>query len=111
MTKGLDKQCDHHLDYCLAVQDADENYELIRCGKCGKKFYCSEIPVAQAVQEALAKQRAEIVEEYMEQIEIAWTIIANANEGNWDNATPEWKKAAEKWRDKYHKLLNKEDVK
>lgn len=34
-------------------------------------------------------------------VEIAWGIIANAHGGNWDEATPEWKAAAERWRDKY----------
>lgn len=36
----------------------------------------------------------------------AWTIIANAYEGNWDRATPEWRMAAERWRDEmFHRLL------
>jgi histidine triad (HIT) family protein len=35
-------------------------------------------------------------------LEMAWVIIANANEGNWDNAHPDWRKAAERWRDDYH---------
>ena len=35
-------------------------------------------------------------------LQIAWGIIANANGGDWDKATPEWKGAAERWRDKYH---------
>ena len=48
----------------------------------------------------------ETKEQDMEELlELAWGIIANANEGNWDKATPEWKKAAEKWRDDYHKLI------
>ena len=36
-----------------------------------------------------------------ELLEFAWGIIANANEGNWDKATKEWKRAAETWRDRY----------
>lgn len=31
----------------------------------------------------------------------AWAIIANANGGDWDRATPEWKDAALRWRDRY----------
>lgn len=37
--------------------------------------------------------------------EAAWGIIANAGEGNWDNETPEWREAAERWRDAYHETL------
>lgn len=43
-------------------------------------------------------------------LELAWGLIANANEGNWDKATLEWKKAAGKWRDEYHKLLKENNV-
>jgi hypothetical protein len=36
----------------------------------------------------------------------AWGVIANASGGNWDEQTPEWKKAAELWRDKdFHPML------
>jgi hypothetical protein len=42
----------------------------------------------------------------MDALYTAWTIIANANEGNWDRATPEWRAAAERWRDEmFHPLL------
>ena len=40
--------------------------------------------------------------EQVDLLQIAWGIIANANGGDWDNAAPEWKAAAERWRDKYH---------
>ncbi|RLI67092.1 hypothetical protein DRO91_10725 [Candidatus Heimdallarchaeota archaeon] len=43
--------------------------------------------------------------ETKELLELAWGLIANAYEGDWDKA-PEstgWKKAAERWRDEYHK--------
>jgi hypothetical protein len=36
-----------------------------------------------------------------ELLESAWGIIANANGGDWDKATPEWKDAAIRWRDNY----------
>lgn len=38
-----------------------------------------------------------------ELLELAWGLIANANEGDWDKATPVWKKSAIKWRDEYHR--------
>jgi hypothetical protein len=38
-------------------------------------------------------------------LEAAWGLIANANEGDWDKAHPDWKAAAERWRDAYHASL------
>ena len=35
----------------------------------------------------------------------AWAVIANANGGDWDKATAEWKGAAERWRDRYFAVL------
>ena len=40
-------------------------------------------------------------------LEVAWGIIANANGGDWDKATPEWRGAAERWRDRYFATLPK----
>lgn len=40
-------------------------------------------------------------------LEAAWGIIANA--GGWDDdlsATPGWREAAERWRDRYHEWLD-----
>lgn len=33
---------------------------------------------------------------------MAWVIIANAYGGDWDKADPEWKEAAERWRDRHY---------
>jgi len=38
-------------------------------------------------------------------LEAAWGIIANAHEGDWDRATCQWREAATRWRDEYHKTL------
>ena len=35
----------------------------------------------------------------------AWTIIANAHGGNWDEASDEWQAAAVRWRDRWHETL------
>ena len=35
----------------------------------------------------------------------AWGIIANAGGGDWDKESPEWKAAAERWRDTYLNAL------
>lgn len=37
--------------------------------------------------------------------EAAWGIIANAGGGDWTKETPEWQKAATRWRDAYHETL------
>ena len=36
-----------------------------------------------------------------ELLEYAWGIIANAGGGNWETQTPEWQKAAARWREDY----------
>lgn len=36
----------------------------------------------------------------------AWSVIANAGEGDWSREHPEWKEAAERWRDQYHTYLS-----
>lgn len=36
-------------------------------------------------------------------LEEAWGLIANANEGFWERATPMWRTAANQWRDKWLK--------
>lgn len=35
----------------------------------------------------------------------AWTIIANAGDGDWENETQEWQGAATRWRDAYRASL------
>ncbi len=42
----------------------------------------------------------------MEMLEEAWGIIANAGGGAWETQDDEWQWAAEKWRDKYHVILD-----
>jgi len=42
-----------------------------------------------------------------EHLELAWGVIANAgvSSGDWASMTPEWREAAEKWREEWHKML------
>ena len=47
----------------------------------------------------------EDIMENTELLELAWGIIANAQGGDWEKATPEWKAAAERWRDRYYKTI------
>jgi hypothetical protein len=51
------------------------------------------------------------VKNYKELSEMAWGIIANAGEGDWDKESKDWKYCAENWREEYHKLLNEDKEK
>lgn len=50
-------------------------------------------------------------EEYMPWVfpddltEAAWGLIANAWDGNWNDAPVAWREAAIRWREAYHKTL------
>jgi hypothetical protein len=37
--------------------------------------------------------------------EMGWVIIANASNGDWDKQTDEWKEAARKYADDYHRMI------
>lgn len=39
-------------------------------------------------------------------LDLAWGLIANASEGDWDREHPDWKAAAERWRDLWHARLD-----
>lgn len=44
-------------------------------------------------------------------LEIAWGLIANAGVslGDWNSMTPEWREAAEKWRDEWLGMISAND--
>lgn len=44
------------------------------------------------------------VETLVNLLDGAWGIIANASDGNWNDATSDWQNAARAWRDEYHAL-------
>lgn len=44
-------------------------------------------------------------QEIKDMLEMAWVVIANASEGNWDKQTDEWTEAATKWRDYYFRYF------
>ena len=54
----------------------------------------------------LATVFAKRADGYIGLIESAWGIIANANNGNWDETPLEWRQAATAWREKWHLLLD-----
>ncbi len=70
--------------------------------------WCTEetntIPIDVSLAEAVAKA----IDPLLERIknlelseELAWGLIANAYGGEWDQASLDWKMAAERWRDSY----------
>lgn len=36
----------------------------------------------------------------------AWGVIANVSGGRWEEQSDEWRTAAVRWRDEFHKLLS-----
>lgn len=59
-----------------------------------------------------AQQRAQAggLPEVDDLLGMAWTIIANCGvkvSAGWEDQDPEWVAAAEKWRDQYHRWLDK----
>jgi len=37
--------------------------------------------------------------------EMLWVCLANVSGGDWEKQTPEWREAAEKWRDNYYRAI------
>ncbi len=64
------------------------------------------------VEQAMGRIKAQI-EQLQHSEETAWGLIANAWDGDWNLAgeASGWKKAAEKWRDEYHKRLPQSIIK
>jgi hypothetical protein len=46
------------------------------------------------------------LQEYLlDGMELAWSLIANAYNGDWDTAPKPWREAAERWRDEHWNSL------
>lgn len=60
--------------------------------------WCAETTQTKEMDSVLATEFARILDSehkrLMDIIELAWGVIANANGGNWDTATDEWKQLA-----------------
>jgi hypothetical protein len=39
-------------------------------------------------------------------IQMAWGLLANVSEGNWERQTDEWQDAVKRWRSAYFQLLD-----
>lgn len=73
------------------------------CPACGTKALRTIASILRGEREAIkaAFVEGESVARLMDALEMAWGLIANAGEGNWGRERPEWKEAAERWRDEY----------
>src|SRR5688572_2265632 len=56
----------------------------------------------------LAELFAEKVDKYHEIMDLAWGVIANAGDGDWEGESAGWRKAAVRWREKYHAMLDED---
>ena len=70
------------------------------------RLWCEPGAAKSGMDVAVALEMAKRIDIYHDLIERAWGIIANSSGGNWDDASPEWRGAAERWRDGYHKMLD-----
>jgi hypothetical protein len=55
----------------------------------------------------MANQTTDLVNREAEMddlLETAWSVIANAGEGDWSRESEEWQRAAATWRGRYHQL-------
>ena len=69
------------------------------------RCWCEPITETRIMDPALAEVFAGRVDGYLNLIEAAWGIIANAGGGNWHLETDAWQRAARGWRERYHAML------
>lgn len=50
---------------------------------------------------------SEELERLLHALYLAWTVIANAGHGDWEQESSDWQYAAKRWRDEhYHPILD-----
>lgn len=65
------------------------------------------------VEKLLNEKKPEEIEDHtslLSALETAWGIIANAGNGDWKNESQDWQKAANRFRDTYHKILSSREA-
>ena len=72
------------------------------CARADDAMGCPELGARMELAEANAR-----IARLDECIEVAWTLIANVSEGNWDKQRADWKDATVRWRDEcLHPVLS-----
>ena len=72
----------------------------------GAAYLMRERDRTQEIERELVEAKARIAR-LDECIEVAWTLIANVSEGNWDKQRADWKDATVRWRDEcLHPVLS-----
>ena len=83
---------------------------MVRPNTYGQKFIRGLLPgTIQFDDPRWWEHPAETVDALRDELEMAWTIIANAGGGDWQKESTEWQAAAAKWRDRYHALIRPND--
>lgn len=67
----------------------------------------SRLATALALEQQKTERLTDAVDELVEALEWAWTVICNAHNGDWTTAHSGWREAAEIFRDHYHDILAK----
>lgn len=112
MPMGVCPRCRKKIDKYTEIWrwSEDGNHTCFDCYKkyeMNKQSEGDEVFKPSEAQDQILKTLNDENKKYLDSLEIAWTIIANVSEGDWDRQTDEWKKAAENWRDNhYHKHLS-----
>lgn len=77
--------------------------DLVRDGKAWTTSNPESTP--QPTMTAEPSREPGLITKWMEIVESAWGIIANAGGGDWTKESADWREAAGKWRDEYHARL------
>jgi hypothetical protein len=70
-----------------------------------EEYFDAQAPKHFAYLTKLVNERLDELQQLREQLEIAWGVIANAGDGDWDKESRRWQDAAIKWRDSYFSSL------
>lgn len=87
----------------VVVKDAHRTRAEEIVGMAGREPNAAERIEQLATAIASAENRGRL--KSLDLIESGWDVIANSFGGNWDQASAEWRAAAERYRDAYHALL------
>ena len=94
----------------MKLSDVMKVWEIVHTQDTGSVGFCDverAIDMVVGIENDIPSEQPEY-ESIQDLLEMAWVIIANAYGGDWDLASEAsgWKRAAERWRDVYHKTLS-----